>query len=334
MINFEKMLETANDRLEASKPCTQVESVIVDANNLLYRLAHIEKKVSELVVVGFLEKLLMLSRWYGASPEHTYVVWEGNSKKNWRFGHHPEYKGTRKKNGDPDLRACVRKSEEILRNVLKETKFPQVDPKDAEGDDGFATLSKKLLSENTVEKIGIYSTDRDLLQLALDDRICLIVPQRGASDIAMFESDVRKVYGISPRQIQDVKALEGDVGDNIPGVKGIGKKYATDMVKSFGTCQALINAVESGIFEQQPGETQKSWKERLAPAALTPSRLEKLKDGIDSAKMSFVIGGIRDNVDLLFYKPIPTSESRFFSHFNFLQRSRYLKDNHKEFLNL
>jgi len=333
MLDFEKILQKANERVEASKPCAQVEAVIIDANNLLYRLSHIERKVPDMVALGFVEKALMLSRWYGSCPEKTYIVWEGNSIENWRFVHHPEYKGTRKKSGDPELRACVREAEKILRSLLKETKFPQVDPRDSEGDDGFATLAKKLL-EDGVETIGIYSTDRDLLQLALGEKVCLIVPQRGASDVAMFERDVRSNYGISPRQIQDVKALEGDVGDNIPGVKGIGKKYATAMIQSFGSCAGLLNAVEAGKLNQLEDETKKDWKERLKGAALTPARLDRLREGLDSAKMSYIIGGIRDDVELRFSQHVPTSEKRFFSEYRFLLRSRYLETNSQEFLNL
>lgn len=327
MIDFQAMQQDAQHRVDSRKPCATVDQIIVDANNLLYRLAHIEKHDPKAVALVFIEKILMLADWYGSGVSNCNIVWEGDSKNNWRFKEHPEYKATRKKNGDPSLRSCVRESESILRDALSYTAFPQWDPKGAEGDDGFATLAK--LHNRCGLRVGIYSTDRDLLQLANENTV-LIVPQRGASDIAMTEDDVLKAYGVTVSQLLDVKALEGDMGDNIPGVKGIGRKYAVELIQKNQNYDNLWIDIDG--LEKLEAETQKAWKERLKARGLTPSRLERLKAGKQSGDMSYIVGAIRDDIQLDLTKTKVTSERRFFEDFDFLKRSRYLGDNAKGFL--
>lgn len=326
MINIEQLVIDAKQSVESRKPCTQVDHLIVDANNLLYRLSHIERLDPEKVVVAFIEKIVMLADWYGSGVRNTHVVWEGNSEKNWRFDVHPEYKATRKKSSNPGLRDCVRKAEVLLRKALSQTNFPQWDPVDAEGDDGFATVASWYKEK---QKVGIYSTDRDLLQLA-DKNVVLIVPQRGASDVAMSEADVLKNYGVTTSQLLDIKALEGDAGDNIPGIRGIGRKYAVEIIQKCGSYQKVWE--DLGLMEQQESETQKAWRERLKAKGLTPARLERLKDGAKSGDMSYIVGAIKDNVSVVSVERWKTSVARFLEDFPYIKTSWYLKDNLNEFL--
>ena len=329
-IDFAAMAEQATKNQERQRPCCEVESVIIDANNLLYRLAHMEAKNPQRVARVFMEKVLMLSNWYGSTPEWTHVVWEGDSKNNWRFKHHPEYKATRKVSGDPDLRACVRASELIVRDFLRYTVFPQWDPVESEGDDGFATLAKRISESFPGSSIGIYSTDRDLLQLSCMENVVLIVPQRGAPDVAMGKTDVIEKFGVTPKQLLDVKALEGDAGDNIPGVKGIGKKFATAIIQNFGTFGCLMKALEEGELEQKENETNKDYKERLKRNGLTETRLGHIKRDVELARMSFTVGAIHYDVQINFLaqkEPKDLTEE-----FPFITCSDYLNKYHENFL--
>jgi len=327
-INFESMIASSNLRLEALRPCTKVDALIVDINNLLYRLSHVEGKNVERVVESVLSKIVMLSNWYGAEYVNTHIVWEGNSTENWRFKHFAGYKGARKNSGDPELRDCVRGVEKVLRGLFKETKFQQWDPIDAEGDDGFSTLAKGLTT-----KVGIYSTDRDLLQLARNGKVVLIVPQRGASDIEMTETSVRKGFGLPPSKLLDIKALEGDVGDSIPGVPGIGKVRAVSLIQNFESFELLMEiCCESSKLDRQDEESLKSWTERLKGWSLTPKRLELLREHKKQAEMSYVIGAIRDDVKMKKTLNSKTSKTRFFGKYPSLSSSRYLTGN-TEFLN-
>ena len=63
----------------------------------------------------------------------------------------------------------------------------------------------------------------------------------------MMKKKVEERYGFGPEQIPDFKGLRGDKWDNIVGVKGIGDKIATDIIKNFGTLENLYKKLEQDI---------------------------------------------------------------------------------------
>ena len=74
------------------------------------------------------------------------------------------------------------------------------------------------------------------MQAVDDNKIQVIMPQRGISDMVIYdEVAVMGKYGISPRQFADYKGLVGDTSDNIPGVPGIGPKTATALIGEYGS---------------------------------------------------------------------------------------------------
>lgn len=286
MINFDLIQKRAHEQQERMKPCCQVDNVIVDMNNLLYRVGHAENHNHNRMVIVALEKLVMLRNWYGAKRLH--VVWEGKGV-NWRLRILPEYKGTRAQ--DTELRAAVKITEFKLRNILKGTTFLQWDPVDAEGDDGFGALASALQTEG--ETVGIYSTDRDLLQLA-SSKVTLIIPRRGETDMAMTEAKVvEKLGGLAPCKIPDLKGLEGDIGDNIPGIKGIGEKQALALIQKHSSLENLIKAVHSNDVKRGENETGTAYQQRLKDKyGLTESKLDLIRRYSETAKISKEVGAI------------------------------------------
>jgi 5'-3' exonuclease len=288
MINIEAMTQRAREAVERMAPCCQVDHVIVDASNLLYRFGHMEKLDVDRMVIVFLEKLVNLRAWYGAKSIH--VVWEG-SGENWRMALLPEYKAGRDPNSE--LRAAAKRAEVILRDILPMTTIGSWDPICGEGDDGFGALAEIL--DGTV---GVYSTDRDLLQLA-SDRITLIVPQRGDADKAFGPAEVAaKLGGVPATLMIDVKGLQTDAGDNIPGVPGVGPKIAVDLILAHGTLDALLAFVESGAGDRAEGETLTAWRSRLRDLALTPARLEAIRTHAGQARVSRAVATIRRDLGL------------------------------------
>lgn len=92
--------------------------------------------------------------------------------------------------------------------------------------------------------IVILSGDRDLLQLVDNDRVVLQYMRKGITDFVLYrESVVREEYGLSPRAIPDLKGLIGDMSDNIPGVRGIGPKTAAELLKTYGSLEAVFKHV-------------------------------------------------------------------------------------------
>jgi len=284
-------------------PCADVDVVVVDANNLLYRMGHMAGGETCMpTIVEFVKKLLMIRSWYEAEP---HVCWEGlaNGADNWRFEIHPQYKGQREPS---ELSRKVKRAQQILKKLLCHTNIAQWDGIKGEGDDIMATVAKKLEREG--KSVGIYSTDRDLLQLA-SEKITLIVPQRNASDMALGPREVVEVTGLLPRFVPHVKALVGDVGDNIPGVSGIGKKLATELIRHHGSVHAVIEAAKAEDLDRQECETKKAYKERLKEEwGSTESKRELVKQYEAQALMSFEVGGIRDDLEVFCVPDSPTSK--------------------------
>lgn len=112
-----------------------------------------------------------------------------------------------------------------------------------EADDVIATLA--LTGENKFNQVYILSSDKDLMQL-VNDNIKMLRIGRGITDI--IEYDIKKVYekyGFGPEKIQDFLALTGDTADNIPGVKGIGEKTATKLIKEYGSLEEIYKNIRN-----------------------------------------------------------------------------------------
>jgi DNA polymerase-1 len=90
----------------------------------------------------------------------------------------------------------------------------------------------------------IITGDMDTLQL-ISDRTSVYTMSRGLSDSVLYGAEeVKARYGLRPDQIVDYKALRGDASDNIPGVKGIGEKGATELLQAFATLDGVYQAAE------------------------------------------------------------------------------------------
>ena len=101
-------------------------------------------------------------------------------------------------------------------------------------------------------KIIIVSGDMDVLQLVEGDKAVVFTLRKGIEDTIIYdEKKVEERYGFGPKAIPDFKGLKGDPSDNIVGVKGIGEKTATDIIKNFGTLENLYKNLEkSGLKER------------------------------------------------------------------------------------
>ncbi len=134
-----------------------------------------------------------------------------------------------------------------------------------EADDLLGTLAHraKLLGREVV----IVTGDKDLMQL-VDDHTFLLDELRAARNGAEKFIDAHAVneeLGVKPHQVVDLLALAGDSSDNVPGVAGIGKKTAADLLNEYGSLEQILN---------------------LAPLIKQKSRREKLIEGHKLALLS------------------------------------------------
>ena len=108
----------------------------------------------------------------------------------------------------------------------------------------YGTLSK--YGEKQGLEVTILSGDRDTFQLATD-KVTIRIPHTKAGKTETDEFNKEKIiekYGIEPKQLIDVKGLQGDSSDNIPGVPGVGEKTALTLIKKFGSIEKLYEAIE------------------------------------------------------------------------------------------
>ena len=88
----------------------------------------------------------------------------------------------------------------------------------------------------------VATSDRDAFQL-VSDRVTVLKPLRGISKIERIDpAEVRARYGVEPEQVPDFIALRGDPSDRIPGARGVGEKGAADLLRQFGSLEAMLAA--------------------------------------------------------------------------------------------
>ncbi len=144
------------------------------------------------------------------------------------------YKGTRKPMAD-ELRQQV----PLIKEMLTAMGIKIVEKEGYEADDILGTIS--VMGEKAGMDVAVISGDRDLLQLATD-HVMIRIPKtkKTGTEIENYlASDVQDKYLVTPKEFIDVKALQGDTADNIPGVPGIGEKTASALISEYHTIEAV-----------------------------------------------------------------------------------------------
>ena len=134
----------------------------------------------------------------------------------------------------------------MIKEVLRAMNIDIVEMEGYEGDDILGTLSK--YGENQGLDVTILSGDRDTFQLATD-KVTIRIPRTKQGKTETDEYDRNKVieeYGLEPKALIEVKGLQGDSSDNIPGVPGIGPKTAISLIQKYGTIENLYKSIEEG----------------------------------------------------------------------------------------
>lgn len=170
------------------------------------------------------------------------------------------YKGTRKP-PVPEFREQV----PLMKEVLKAMGITCVQMEGYEADDLLGTIAKR--SEANGLEVSVISGDRDLLQLATD-KIKIRIPKTkgGKTTIEDYHAQqVQELYGVTPTEFIDVKALMGDTSDNIPGIPGVGEKTATKIIAQY---HSIENAYEH-VDEIKPNKAKESLRDNYDKAVLS-----------------------------------------------------------------
>ena len=179
------------------------------------------------------------------------------SAPTFRHKAYAEYKGTRKSMPD-ELREQV----PLIKDVLSSMNIPILTMEGYEADDIIGTIAKRYQSDEVF--VSVISGDRDLLQLS-DKHIKIRIPKtsKGVTTVHDYlPEDVMNEYGVTPKEFIDVKALMGDVSDNVPGVPSIGEKTATKIIQEY---HSIENAIEH-VDELKPPRASKALSEHVEDA--------------------------------------------------------------------
>ncbi len=226
--------------------------VLIDGHSLAFRAFHalppdMSAPTGELTnaVYGFMSMLLKVLQ--DQKPE--YVAVSFDLGRPFRHDLYEAYKGHRERTPD-ELHTQV----ERIKQIVAALNIPIFELEPYEADDILATLA--LQAEARGVDTVIVTGDRDILQV-VDDHITVLTSGRTFSDTIYYTPEsVKAKYGLEPNQLVDLKALIGDKSDNIPGVKGVGEKGATDVLQRYGT----LDAVYADIDNVQPNRLQTALK--------------------------------------------------------------------------
>lgn len=182
-----------------------------------------------------------------------------------------------------------------LKELLSAMGFAVLEKEGFEADDILGTLSNKCPGEDFCY---IVTGDRDSLQLVNKNCNVLLATTKAKRPVTVVydEKQIMEEYCVTPPQLIDIKAIMGDSSDNIPGVKGIGQKGATDLISSFGNIQCIYDDIDSIDIKE--------------------SVREKLKTHKEEAFLSYELGTINknvpgiDNIPSYAVKPMDENEVR------------------------
>lgn len=179
------------------------------------------------------------------------------------------------------------------RAIFSAFHIPIYDAPGFEADDIIGTIVEQVKTNSSLEVI-IATGDTDTFQLVSGQQVRVLIPKRGISETVLYdEGAVTERYGFKPTLLPDYKGLAGDPSDNIVGVKGVGDKTATTLIKTFGPLEFLYKKLKTDPT-------------KVLAAGITPRILKLLVENEEEAMFSKTLGLIRRDAPINFTLPQQT----------------------------
>ena len=159
-----------------------------------------------------------LRRWNAKSQSFEDVTYDGYKAKREAM---PE-----------DLRRQI----PYIRRSLEALRIPILGAEGFEADDVIGTLAREAAEQQ--HAVFIVSGDKDMMQL-VTPQVRILNPQK--DNLILDPAKVTETLGVPPDKVVDVMALRGDSVDNIPGAPGIGDKGSVELIKEFGSVEAVLD---------------------------------------------------------------------------------------------
>ncbi|MFN0096356.1 MAG: DNA polymerase I [Dehalococcoidia bacterium] len=233
----------------ASKP----RLVVLDSHGILFR-AFFAFQAQEKPLMSSKGELTYATHGYAETlirvldllkPTHLCAAWDAGGPT-FRHEASEAYKATRRPTPSELLPQMDR-----VRQMLEAFNIPIYQLRGYEADDIAGTIAR-LASEQGIETY-IATLDTDLVQL-IAPSVNLFMFRPFQRDVVDYnEQRAAEKWGFSPKLMIDYKALKGDTSDNIDGIKGIGEKTATDLIRQFGTVESIYENIEltKGALKQK-----------------------------------------------------------------------------------
>jgi len=250
--------------------------LVVDGNSILnrafYGIRLLTTKDGQFTnaIYGFLTMLLKIQE--DVTPDAVAIAFDLKAPT-FRHKAYDGYKSNRK--GMPEE---LHQQLQPLKDLLTLLGYTIITKEGYEADDILGTLSHtcKVNGDECVLATG----DRDSLQLINDKVTVRLASTKGgkANAILYDEKKIMDDYGVTPRQLIDIKAIQGDSSDCIPGVPGIGPKGAGDLIQRFNNLDYIY--------------------ENLDTIDIKDGMRKKLRENKDSAYMSRMLGEIKLDIPI------------------------------------
>lgn len=212
--------------------------LVIDGNSIINRAYYGIKLLSTKdgvytnAVFGFLN---MMKRFEDmCSPDAVAVAFDVHAPT-FRHKMYDAYKAGR--HAMPDE---LRSQMPIVKNILHLLGIKTIECEGWEADDILGTLAAHCREEGN--ECFIATGDRDSLQLA-HGGVKVLLAKTKSTDV-MDEQAIAVEYGVTPQQLIQVKALQGDSSDNIPGVTKVGPKTALDLIARFKTLDGVYENID------------------------------------------------------------------------------------------
>ena len=214
--------------------------VIIDSHALLHRAWHAIPNLSTKdglmvnAVFGYTSLLLKIIK--ELNPSHLLATFD-LKEKTFRHKEYKEYKAHRVKQVAEFYNQIP-----FTYEVLEAFNIPILTKKGYEADDVIGSIAQQAYQNNKDLEIIIVTGDLDALQL-VNERVKVFTLKKSINDTITYDiAAIKERYGLEPRQLIDLKAIQGDASDNIKGVKGIGQKGAQDLIKKFNNLEEIGRA--------------------------------------------------------------------------------------------
>lgn len=211
---------------------------LIDASSYMYRAFYAMGRrltapdgTPTQAVFGFHQMLHKVLK--DKQPELLCVVYDPPGPT-FRHAVYPQYKATRDRMPE-DLVVQV----PIIKQMVELLGIPSLEVPGYEADDVIATLARR--AKEAGIPVVIVSGDKDLHQLVEEPRVLQWDPQK---DEWFTAKEVVRRLGVRPAQVRDLLALMGDSSDNVPGVAGVGKKTAEELLRRFESLDELFRRVD------------------------------------------------------------------------------------------